>query len=266
MPWKFRKDISKFDTSPGQGVIPPGAGGAEAAWHKLQEKDGAPGLPPPSRHAWRQLCLLSVHMGRQNSQNTPLTSLRPQGKVRRKRGPQEEESRTLQGSGDIPGRGFPGFREHQLPPRAAAHGTGCLLSGSSCRWLEPCYSLLSCTPPSAAPAGSLPELCTAMPTPLQGTQSAVTARKSRKNLQNCFCCWLSPAGRCQWRSLAPALHPHQLLPVPPVSCVLLRSFASPLALGLALGAAAVVALGSRLPGTFTVVLSRSISFPWTFCM
>lgn len=61
-------------------------------------------------------------------------------------------------------------------------------------------------------------------------------------------------------------HPHQLLPVPPASCELLRSLASPLALGLALGAAAVVALGSRLPGTFTVVLSRSISFPWTFCM
>lgn len=55
-------------------------------------------------------------------------------------------------------------------------------------------------------------------------------------------------------------------PVPPASCELLRSFASPLALGLAPGAAAVVARGSRLPGTFTVVLSRSISFPWTFCM
>lgn len=65
---------------------------------------------------------------------------------------------------------------------------------------------------------------------------------------------------------AGSVAPTQLLPVPPASCELLLSLASPLALGLALGAAAVVALGSRLPGTFTVVLSRSISFPCTFCM
>lgn len=132
MPWKFRKDISKLDISPGQGVIPRGVGGAEAVWHKLQEKDGAPGLPPPSPHAWWQLCLLNVHPERQNSQNTPLTPLRPQGKARRKKGPQEEEDRTFQGSGDIPGRGFLCFREQQLPPRTAAHETGCFLSGSSC--------------------------------------------------------------------------------------------------------------------------------------
>lgn len=55
-------------------------------------------------------------------------------------------------------------------------------------------------------------------------------------------------------------------PVPPPSCVLLRSKASPLARGLVPGAVAGVARGRRFPGTFTVVRSRSISLPWMFCM
>lgn len=52
------------------------------------------------------------------------------------------------------------------------------------------------------------------------------------------------------------------------SCRLLMSFVSPLVFGLGMAAVAQVdtARGGLFPGTFTVVLSRSISLPWTFCM
>lgn len=60
---------------------------------------------------------------------------------------------------------------------------------------------------------------------------------------------------------------HQILPVLPIpSCRLLRSLVSPLVLGLAVGATVATALGGRLPGILTVVLSKSISLPCTFCM
>lgn len=49
-------------------------------------------------------------------------------------------------------------------------------------------------------------------------------------------------------------------------CKLLMSLDRPLALGLEMGAQAEVARGGLLPGTFTVVLRRSISLPCTFCM
>lgn len=49
-------------------------------------------------------------------------------------------------------------------------------------------------------------------------------------------------------------------------CKLLMSLARPLVLGLEIGAQADVARGGLFPGTFTVVLKRSISLPWTFCM
>ncbi|TNN55374.1 hypothetical protein EYF80_034386 [Liparis tanakae] len=55
----------------------------------------------------------------------------------------------------------------------------------------------------------------------------------------------------------------------PTGCgplLVLRSLVSPLVLGLAVGATVDTALGGRFPGTLTVVLSRSISFPCTFCM
>lgn len=50
------------------------------------------------------------------------------------------------------------------------------------------------------------------------------------------------------------------------SCRLLMSFVRPLVLGLGMAAQVDTARGGLFPGTFTVVLSRSISFPWTFCM
>lgn len=49
-------------------------------------------------------------------------------------------------------------------------------------------------------------------------------------------------------------------------CKLLMSLDRPLVLGLEMGAQADVARGGLFPGTFTVVLRRSISLPWTFCM
>lgn len=49
-------------------------------------------------------------------------------------------------------------------------------------------------------------------------------------------------------------------------CKLLTSLARPLVLGLERGTQADVARGGLFPGTFTVVLRRSISLPWTFCM
>lgn len=53
-----------------------------------------------------------------------------------------------------------------------------------------------------------------------------------------------------------------LIPVFPMpSCRALRSLVNPLVLGLALGATVATALGGRFPGTLTVVLNKSISFP-----
>lgn len=49
-------------------------------------------------------------------------------------------------------------------------------------------------------------------------------------------------------------------------CKLLMSLDRPFVLGLEMGAQADVARGGLFPGTFTVVLRRSISLPWTFCM
>lgn len=49
-------------------------------------------------------------------------------------------------------------------------------------------------------------------------------------------------------------------------CKVLMSLDRPLALGLEMGAQADVARGGLFPGTFTVVLRRSISLPWTFCI
>ena len=49
-------------------------------------------------------------------------------------------------------------------------------------------------------------------------------------------------------------------------CKLLMSLDRSLVFGLEMGAQADVARGGLFPGTFTVVLRRSISLPWTFCM
>lgn len=50
------------------------------------------------------------------------------------------------------------------------------------------------------------------------------------------------------------------------SCRPLMSFVRPLVLGLGAAAQVETARGGLFPGTLTVVLRRSISFPWTFCM
>lgn len=56
-----------------------------------------------------------------------------------------------------------------------------------------------------------------------------------------------------------------VLPGACANCKLLKSLARPLVLGPE-AAQVEMALGGLFPGTLTVVRSRSISFPCTFCM